>query len=146
MKIPSKLAWMLLACLPLAARAQILDDIEVRTAQDKAEIQINATAVVHYLRHYPNAEGTMLQIYFQIMALDGGSTPLAQESKRFDASEGVPAFTVTYTDQSACDAISPAHCLLIQFAQPTTFKVREGSDHRSFLVQIPLVKPSSNKP
>ena len=63
------LATALLVALP-SARADYLDDVEVLHAGDNTVIRINFNVQVQYLRHVPEREGDLVQIFLRVLSND----------------------------------------------------------------------------
>jgi hypothetical protein len=132
--------------LPLAAvilasgtaAAQLLDDIEVVTAQGFAEARLKFSTPVRYIRHFPPEHGEIVNIYLQMINPGEFDEPTRQEYKKSPAVGGVPTFTVTYTTEPACQTMRDPVCMVIQFQRPVNYKIRPGGDNRTLLLYIPL--------
>ncbi len=112
------------------ARAQLLDEIQIKRAGDYAEIEVRFSLRVQYLRHFPKEEGDVLRINVSLVPVDGLPPLAVREIRRSPQNDLLPPFTVTYPDQTGA--------VLIEFAAPVKFKVGPGSDTRSIRVRVPL--------
>ncbi len=131
----------MLAAVP-SARADHLDDVEVLHAGDNTVIRINFNVQVQYLRHVPEREGDLVQIFLKVLSNDA-SPPITDESWTTPASQYSPRFTVTYPLQSSIQA----RRLLVQFSSPVRFRARQGRDNRSIeMVLLPAVDTIAKKP
>lgn len=119
-----------------AVSAQMLDDIDVRVDQGIAQIRLQFTAPVRYIRHFPVDQGELVKLYLQVLSLEDFELIDLQEYKRTPKSTAVPPFTVMYTTVRNCLAVPNPLCLDIQFSQPVRFRVRQGEDSRSILLDI----------
>ena len=131
----------MLAAVP-SARADHLDDVEVLHAGDNTVIRINFNVQVQYLRHVPEREGDLVQIYLKILSNDA-SPPITDETWTTPASKFTPRFTVNYPLQTG---VQPRR-LLVQFSSSVRFRVRQGRDSRSIeMVLLPSVETIAKKP
>lgn len=120
-----------------SARAQLLDDIEITPLDGNTEVRINLTAPVRYLRHFPPERGDLINVYFRHASVDSMESPVVREERmRSPATPRVPSFTVSVTNFGTTDNSHDLY-LAIQFKQPVSFKLRQGSDNRSFILTIP---------
>lgn len=120
-----------------SARAVLLDDIEITPLDGSTEVHINLTAPVRYLRHFPPERGDIINVYFRHASLDGMESPVVREERmRSPTSSRVPSFTVSVTNFGTTDNSHDLH-LAIQFKQPVNFKLRQGTNNRSFILTIP---------
>lgn len=126
----------LLAALP--ARAQILDDIEIRADHDIAEVRISFNLPMRYQKHFPTEHGEILRVSFQAIALEDPDILRRNEYKKSPPNDLIPAFTITYNYQGSCYAIRDPVCLVIQFEKAVSYKVRAGEDDRNFYLYIPV--------
>jgi len=123
-----------LCCAP--AEAQLLDDIEVRSDQGVAEIRLQFSVPVRYIKHFPAERGELIKLYLQVLSLDGMEERDMQEYKRTPSIPLVPAFTVMYSTVRTCLSVRDPLCLDIQFSKPVRFRVRQGEDGRSILLHV----------
>lgn len=131
----------LLAVVPFA-RAQILDEIEVRDGGALAEIRIGFTLPMRYQTHFPTEHGEIVRVSFQAIALDDPEIIRGMESKKSPRNNLIPAFTVSYDYRNSCYAVRDPVCLVIQFDKPVSYKIREGEDNRSFYLYVPIIRPN----
>jgi tetratricopeptide (TPR) repeat protein len=136
--------------------AQILDQPEVMAVGDDAEIRINFTVPVTYLRHFPDGPSDTLRIAFDIPDPCLAEQLRIQESKS-SSSRLITPFTLTFPEVISVSKKGNAICrvtnnrsvdtnktLLIKFANINTYKVRLGEDNHSIIVRVPLLaKPEA---
>ncbi|MEO8156558.1 MAG: tetratricopeptide repeat protein [Betaproteobacteria bacterium] len=135
------LATALLVALP-SARADYLDDVEVLHAGDNTVIRINFNVQVQYLRHVPEREGDLVQIFLRVLSNDA-APPITDESWTTPANQFTPRFTVTNQMQTGAQN----RRLLVQFASPVRYLVRQGRDSRSIeMVLLPALETAAKKP
>jgi hypothetical protein len=134
----------LLTALP--ARAQILDDIEIRADHGIAEVRIGFNLPMRYQKHFPAEHGEILRISFQAIALEDPDILRRNEYKKSPPTGLIPAFTITYNYQGSCYAIRDPVCLVIQFDKPVSYKVRVGEDDRNFYLYIPIEPKQTDTP
>ncbi len=120
-----------------AALAQLLDDIEIRPSNGDAEIRIKFTMPVRYLRHFPLEKGELVNIYFQIVSVDGVDEPLREEHRKSPPSKLVPPFTVTFTSFGATNIVRDPMYVAIQFSKAVSYKVQQ-KDNNSFILTVPV--------
>lgn len=137
--------------------AQILDQPEVMAVGDDAEIRINFTVPVTYLRHFPDGPSDTLRISFDIPDPCLAEQLRIQESKS-SSSRLITPFTLTFPEVIAISNKGNAICktkddknkiverrvdtnktLLIRFANINTYKIRLGEDNHSIIVRVPLI-------
>jgi len=118
------------------ASAQLLDDIEVRSDQGVAEIRLQFTVPVRYIRHFPAERGELVKLYLQVLSLEAMEEVELQEFKRTPSIALVPPFTVVYSTVRNCHAVRDPLCLDIQFNKPVRFSIHQGEDGRSILLHV----------
>lgn len=123
------LAFALLFCA--AARAQVIDRIDVVQSGAEAEIRIRFVTQLQYQRHSPQREGSLLRVFIRFTGQDSVRDELIQETKPGPRSSLIEPFTVTFPEQGA---------LLVKFTRSTSFRVRQGGDGRSIIVTVPASK------
>ena len=137
--------------------AQILDEPDVRAVGDDAEIRINFTVPVTYLRHFPDGPSDTLRIAFDIPDPCLAEQLRIQESKNSPKTNLITPFTLTFPEVVAVSKKGNAICritnnlsvdtnktLLIKFANVNTYKVRLGEDNHSIIIRVPLLaKPEA---
>jgi hypothetical protein len=147
------------ALLAAVSHAQLLDDIEARSDQGIAEIRLQFTVPVRYIKHFPAEYGDLIKLYLQVLSLDGVEEMDLQEHKRIPKIPLVPPFTVAYSTARTClsqrlserdlSPLPPVRdplCLDIQFNKPVRFNVRQGVDGRSILLHVLPDSESSQSP
>lgn len=140
------LAFLLGCLLPIASSAQLIDDIEARTVQGVAEIRLQFTVPVRYIKHFPAERGELIKLYLQTVGLDDREEVYPREYVHTPSIALAPPFRVIYTTARTCFAIQEPLCLDIQFSQPVRFRVRPGNDGRSILLTVlPDSEPAKNK-
>jgi len=142
----SALVLLLGYALPLVSRAQLIDDIEARTVQGVAEIRLQFTVPVRYIKHFPEERGEMIKLYLQTVGLEDREEIYPRE---FVHTPPIPLgspFHVVYTTARTCFAIQDPLCLDIQFSKPVRFRIRPGNDGRSILLTVlPDSEPVKDK-
>jgi tetratricopeptide (TPR) repeat protein len=137
--------------------AQILDQPEVNAVGEDAEIRINFTVPVTYLRHFPDGPSDTLRIAFDIPDPCLAEQLRIQESKSSPKTNLITPFTLTFPEVIAVSKKGNAVCrvtnnrsvdtnktLLIKFANVNTYQVRLGEDNHSIIVRVPLLaKPEA---
>lgn len=129
---------LLLAGVLLASvgRAQLIDDINVRSDQGVAEIRLQFTVPVRYIKHFPADSGQIIKLYLQVLSLDGVEEIEPQKYKRTPAVALVPPFSVTYSTVRTCHSVRDPLCLDIQFNKAVRFNIRPGEDGRSIVLHV----------
>jgi hypothetical protein len=132
--------------------AQILDEPDVSAVGDDAEIRINFTVPVTYLRHFPDGPSDTLRIAFDIPDACLAEQLRIQESKSSPKTNLITPFTLTFPEVIAISNKGNATCgvtknrvetnktLLIRFANVNTYKVRLGDDNHSIIIRVPLLE------
>lgn len=125
-----------------SAHADYLDDVELLHAGENPVIRINFNIRVQYLRHVPEREGNLVQIFVRFLSTDA-PPPITDESWTTPASQFNPRFTVT----SPLDPGVQNRRLLVQFSSPVRYRVRQGRDSRSIeIVLLPAVDSAAANP
>ncbi len=137
-----------LACTPLRVSAQadvlgILDSLDVSSHEDGDAVTIKFSVPIHYVRHFPVAEGDVVQITVQAVAMGALSDEQLQrrESLTWTPSREFPLTVVSYEGD-----ISNGPNLIVHFRHPVTFKVEEGADSRSIIVTVAKPQALSEAP
>jgi len=134
------------ASFAAVAEAQLLDDIEVRSDQGVAEIRLQFTVPIRYIKHFPAERGELIKLYLQVLSLDGMEERDMQEYKRTPSIPLVPPFTVMYSTVRSCLSVRDPLCLDIQFSKPVRFNIRQGADGRSILLHVLADTDSRHSP
>lgn len=127
-------------------RAEVIDDIEVRSDQGVTEIRLQFTVPVRYIKHFPQERGTLVKLYLQVLALDGVEETEHQEYKRTPSFPLLPPFRVAYSTVRNCFAVTAPLCLDIQFSEPVRYRIRQGEDGRSILFDVLPEETETPKP
>jgi hypothetical protein len=115
--------------VPFAA-AQIIDQIDVAQRGNEAEIAIQFSTTVQYVRHQPATQGSLLQIEFKITGqLDAAGSGLISETRRSPQSELVAPFEVSYDNRTKL--------LTVKFSRFTAYAVRPGSNPNTISIFVP---------
>ena len=124
-----------------AARAQdvILDDVETATETEWAQIRINFTLPVNYVRHFPQEHGQLLQIFFTVAGIDSQNVSLREEIRNVSATPVMPATTITYEPPLSLNLQRDPSSISVRFERPVNYDVRPGEDHRSIVIYLPIV-------
>lgn len=135
--------------------AQILDEPDVVVAGDEADIRINFTTPITYLRSFPEGPSDTLRIAINITDPCVAEQLVVQESKNSPKTNTITPFTLTFpeiikvqTGNAVCNItknrVDTNKSLLIRFANINTYKVRLGDDNHSIIVRVPLLeKPAA---
>jgi tetratricopeptide (TPR) repeat protein len=123
------------------ARADHLDDVEVLHAGANTIIRINFNVQVQYLRHVPEREGDLVQIFLRVLSSDA-APPITDETWTTPASQYSPRFTVTYPLQVGVQT----RRLLVQFSSKVRFLARQGRDSRSIEMVLLQVEQVAKTP
>lgn len=131
-----------LALLANAARADVIDRIDILSVDDETEARIGLTIPAHYLRHFPQSSGQIIELFFEVTTIDGKgldrATSPIREVKKSPRSQLLPPFTITWnpllTDvkPKATDADRDTLRLVVQFDRPVEFRLVEARDERGF--------------
>jgi len=134
---------------------QILDEPDVVVAGDEADIRINFTTPITYLRSFPEGPSDTLRIAINITDPCVAEQLVVQESKNSPKTNTITPFTLTFpeiikvqTGNAVCNItknrVDTNKSLLIRFANINTYKVRLGDDNHSIIVRVPLLeKPAA---
>ncbi len=118
--------------------AQLMDDIEISPAGEAVRARIQFTVPLRYLRHFPPAQGQLLNVYLQAVSAEDLLATLGQrpvdEVRRSPRSPLLPCFKVTYVPPR--DARRDPLQLVIQFERSVSYTVRPGTDGRSLLIDV----------
>ena len=130
---------------------QVLDQPEIVPVGDAADIRINFSVPVTYLRSFPDGPSDTLRIAFDIPDPCLAEQLRIQESKSSPKTNLITPFTLTFPEVVAVSKRGNATCrvtgnknvdtnktLLIRFDTTTTYKVRLGDDNHSIIVKVPL--------
>lgn len=128
-----------------AARAQLIEEIQVAEDNGFARLSLGFATPVRYVRHFPPENGEIVKIFLQSLAQEAPRAADLAEQQRGFTSKFVPDFTVTYTARPKCDSTRNPICVTIQFKAPVSYVIRVGDDGRSVLLFIPLA-PSGAQP
>jgi len=135
-----------LCLLAAQAGAQLLDDIDVRSERGVAEMRLQFTAPVRYIKHFPAERGEIVKIYLQVFQMDPSEERREHEYKHAHTISPVPPFRVLYTTARNCFAVPDPLCLDIQFSEPVTYRIRQGEDGRSIILTLlPGAPDTKNK-
>jgi hypothetical protein len=111
----------------------ILDSLDVSQHDDSADLKINFSVPVHYVRHFPVSEGDVVQITVNTVSVGSLGVDARQrhESLTWTPSREVPLYDVTYEGSS-----TKGPNLIVRFRHPVKFKVDESGDSRSIIVTV----------
>jgi hypothetical protein len=133
--------------LPLVTHSQsvVLDDVETKIDQGMARIQIRFTMPVRYLRHFPQNQGELLRIYYQVVGLSSDDISLREETRRIEPTSVLPGFNVTYTPPASDNLLANPPSVIVQFDRPESYTVRASDDDHAIDVYVPLT-PTGETP
>lgn len=129
------------------ARAQdpLIDDVDTAVEAEWAEIRVNLTMPVNYLRHFPKEHGQLLQIFFTISGMDLQNVSLREDSRHVAATPVIPDTVITFEPPASLNIQRDPSSLSVRFDRDVNYDVRPGDDNRSLVIYIPIV-PVENKP
>ena len=131
LRISAVLLAVLLALCSLATRAAYLDDVEVDTSGKNVLIRIHFNTRFLYLRHVPETQGDVLQIFMRQQA-GNVPPPVVEETKSVAATDLTPKIIVTYPLQTGV----PTKQLLVKLERTVQFRGRQGVE--PFSIEIVL--------
>jgi len=117
------------------ASAQLIDRVEVTRDGDNAVVRIRFGALIQYLRHVPQNEGRLVQVFFQITARDEASESILEEQRRPPPNNLLPGLLVTYPAQQP----GLQRRLDIEFGSSVKFRLRP-EDGRTIMFVVPLTE------
>ncbi len=139
----TRVAWLIgigIALFAAAARAQVIDTIDVRREGSNAIVSIRFAAQIQYLRHAPLDRGDLIQVYFQFVGADESVLSVREETRRSPPNELVPRFDVNYVAPSGV----VQRRIEIRFASPVEFALRPA-DNRTIAITIRLSEEALRK-
>ncbi len=116
----------------------MIDHIDVTSGEREAEIVINFSQKILYLRHIPINNGKDLRIFIRLIDTNLLESDLAQEIVRSPKTERVPSVTVLYPEL--------INGMLVTFSQSTKFSVHPGTDGQSIVITVPLLPEVKTPP
>lgn len=119
------------------AFARVIDRIDVNPGADSADIVVRFGQRVLYLRHVPSEGGKVLRVFLRLTDSSTPEQEMLQESLSVPDTPRVPKATLVFPELR--------NAMLIEFAQPTRFRVRPGEDGRSIVITVPLL-PAEKQP
>ena len=117
------------------ASAQLIDRVEVTRDGNNAVVHIRFGALIQYLRHVPQNEGRLVQVFFQITARDEASESILEEQRRPPPNNLLPGLLVTYPSQPP----GLQRRLDIEFGSSVKFRLRP-EDGRTIMLTVPLTE------
>ena len=133
-----------LAVFGCAARAQIIDQIEMPVdSNGEKEIVLRFLPDVALLRFLPERQGRTIRIYLRIIGDPTPFSALARELLTGPRAEGIPNFTVSFPE--------PDNSLALDFRSAVVFRVRQirGTKTISVFVQkthaVPKLEPAPER-
>jgi tetratricopeptide (TPR) repeat protein len=118
-----------------SSNAAIIDHVDILQKGDEAEIRIQFTDRIEYLRQNSMKNGD-IRIYFNYLGRNRGDRLLTPEVKESPPSDIVPHFTIYYPELDTS--------LSVSFAKPVSYQIRAGKDGRSISIFTPVIKPKSD--
>lgn len=112
-----------------AARAQLLEQVEVVRRGDEAVIQARFATTVRYVGHAPREAGRLVKVELQVTGVAEGLNPDMRVSRRHPATSLVPAFLLTFAPRTSG--------LTVEFQEEVAFKAGGGADGRTIEVRVP---------
>ena len=120
-----------LLCIAGAARAHVIDSLDVERQGKQARVRILFNTQVQYLRHAPKSAGKTLLIYIQVTGVSGRNGDFGPQTVTLPRTDLVPRLTVTYP--GAGDALQ------VDFSQVTPYNVTWSADGRSIDLIVPVL-------
>jgi tetratricopeptide (TPR) repeat protein len=114
------------------ARAEVLDDVELRADGNDAVVRISFGVRVQYMGHAPLDRADLVEISFLLVSNNAQQTTV-EEFRRLPAVGTFPAVSINYPVQ----LVSSTKRIKVQFARSVRFRVRPGRDNRSLEIVIP---------
>ena len=140
-----RLTWWLVAAFNLtligSVSAQLVDDIEVRAVGNRAEATLKLAAQVRLVRSAVSSNGKTLQIFFQILQADESAVRVVEEERKSPPFAPVEPFTVTYAPLNQ----TGVRRLDVVFQQPVKPTVRIGTNGRSFVITLPVLRSPADR-
>ncbi|HKI65104.1 MAG TPA: hypothetical protein VKA16_10830 [Burkholderiales bacterium] len=122
------------ACLVVAAgaaRAHIIDSLDVERHGKQAQIRIRFNTTVQYLRHTPQDAGKTLLIYVQVTGVSPPNADFGSQTVALPRTDLVPRLSVTYP--------GAGNAVQVDFSRSTPYKVTWSEDGRSIDVNVPIL-------
>jgi tetratricopeptide (TPR) repeat protein len=129
---------------------QILDEPDITVAGDGADIRINFTVPITYLRSFPNSPSDTLRIELNIPDPCVAEQLVIQQSKISPKINVITPFMLTFpeiitksqTGNVLCritnNRVDTKKTLLVHFDNVNSYNVRLGDDNHSILIRVPL--------
>lgn len=144
------------AVVASAARADVIDRIDIAPRNGEAEVRVGFTVPMHYVNHFPKSSGAVIEVFFDSATIDGTGPerpPVAiPETKRSPRSDLVPPFTITWharptdANQKATDVERDRIRLVIQFEKAVDFRLEEDRDKRGLVLFVKRVPGDGRAP
>jgi hypothetical protein len=136
----------------LAAQTFLEQPRIVAVGNNNAEIHIDFSTDVRYVRHFPERRGDVLRVFLEVVDPCNAEEIKTQETKWLPRADWFVPFTVTFPElirrsgsgTATCPAsrnlVNVSQTLLIKFGKITNFTIRPGNDNHSIVVLVPLLK------
>lgn len=115
---------------------EVLDDAEVSHRDDgSTTLVVSFRFPVNYLSHFPLTVGETVAISIRLTSFEkepAQSVPRRREALRPPRDAGIPLTDIVYDEEALW---SPY--LILHFSEPVEFRVSEGRDARSIVVEFP---------
>ncbi|MEY2690448.1 MAG: hypothetical protein RL375_4648 [Pseudomonadota bacterium] len=111
------------------ARAQLIDDVEMRRDGDDAVLAVRFVTPVRYTRNLSPRANDLTQVFYDVIDTRGVANLLQSGQRRLAGGNGLPALTIT--DELDGQLGPGKRKLVVHFAGETRFKVRAGRTNRS---------------
>ncbi len=130
-----------------------LDNLDVAPVADHVEVRINFAHQIRYIRHYPDAKGSIIHVSLEVVDPCVAEDLLSQETRWLPPADWYVPVTVTFPESIRRSTTGPAlcpvthnhvyvgHTMLIKFGKEISYKVRPGGDGHSLILEVPLLKP-----
>lgn len=128
----------LLFLLSAYARAQLLEEIELRREGNNAVVQVRFVTPVQLQRSVSTQNGNLLQIYYSILPTAERLNLITSE-RRISDLPGLPPMLVTDED-ALRDGVNRR--VLLRFDEQTRYRVRAGRDRRGIEIVLEGLGPA----
>ena len=121
---------------------EVLDYVDVERSERAVAIRVFFRFPVSYQRHFPFESGDTLLIHVAPTVFEKEEKDVpTREALRPPDDPDVPLTDIVYDARTLW---SPY--LMLHFSRRVDFRVRQGSDPRSIVIELPLAAPSSPAP
>jgi tetratricopeptide (TPR) repeat protein len=142
-KLLISLAICLFAGFTPIANAQLVDDIELRREGRNAIAQIKFTTPVQYSKSISARALDLIQVFYTVLPHRDQISDINSE-RHVDGTANIPSMTVADEPVHGAAQANPTRKLVVRFATPVRFKVRQGRGNRSIEIVLEGLATSVN--